>query len=72
MQVENEARVNLPSKQGSSPEQTTVLEESVYKVSGQLSTITRNQKYFRTRENRNFSRSGARRVSRVLLRNRQT
>ena len=55
MQVENEARVGLPSKQGSSPEQTSVLEESVFKISGQLSTITRNQKYFRTRENRNFS-----------------
>lgn len=55
LQVENEARVNLPSKQGSSPEQTTSLEESVFKLSGQLSTISRNQKYFRTRENRNFS-----------------
>lgn len=55
LQVENEARVNLPSKQGSSPEQTTSLEESVFKISGQLSTISRNQKYFRTRENRNFS-----------------
>lgn len=55
VQVENEARVNLPSKQGSSPEQTTSLEESVFKISGQLSTISRNQKYFRTRENRNFS-----------------
>ncbi|KAJ2896432.1 hypothetical protein MKZ38_005559 [Zalerion maritima] len=53
--VENEARAKLPSKQGSSPEQTTALEESIFKVSGQLSTITRNQKYFRTRENRNFS-----------------
>jgi hypothetical protein len=31
------------------------LEESIFKVSGQLSTISRNQKYFRTRENRNFS-----------------
>ncbi len=55
VQVENEARVRLPSKQGSSPEQTSVLEESVYRISSQLSTITRNQKYFRTRENRNFS-----------------
>ncbi|KAK3997548.1 emp24/gp25L/p24 family/GOLD-domain-containing protein [Cladorrhinum sp. PSN332] len=53
--VENEARVTLPSKQGSSPEQTSALEESLFKLSGQLSTITRNQKYFRTRENRNFS-----------------
>jgi hypothetical protein len=32
-----------------------VLEESIFKISGQLSTISRNQKYFRTRENRNFS-----------------
>ncbi|KAK3378291.1 emp24/gp25L/p24 family/GOLD-domain-containing protein [Podospora didyma] len=53
--VENEARVTLPAKQGTSPEQTSALEESLFKVSGQLSTITRNQKYFRTRENRNFS-----------------
>lgn len=53
--VENEVRASLPSKQGSSPEQTSALEESILKISGQLSTITRNQKYFRTRENRNFS-----------------
>ncbi|KAJ4293604.1 hypothetical protein N0V90_008887 [Kalmusia sp. IMI 367209] len=54
-QVENEVRAQLPSKQGSSPEQTSVLEESILKLSAQLSTISRNQKYFRTRENRNFS-----------------
>lgn len=54
-QVENETRAELPSKQGTSPEQTSALEESIYKVSGQLSTINRMQKYFRTRENRNFS-----------------
>ncbi|KAF2105657.1 emp24/gp25L/p24 family/GOLD-domain-containing protein [Lophiotrema nucula] len=53
--VENEARAQLPSKQGSSPEQTSVLEESILKLSAQLSTVSRNQKYFRTRENRNFS-----------------
>ncbi|MCJ1257646.1 hypothetical protein MMC24_005472 [Lignoscripta atroalba] len=53
--VENEARTQLPSKQGTSPEQTSALEESIFKLSGQLSTINRNQKYFRTRENRNFS-----------------
>jgi hypothetical protein len=65
LQVENEHRgAQLPSKQGTSPEQTSVLEESIYKLSGQLSTITRNQKYFRTRENRNFStvRSTERRI----------
>lgn len=55
IQVENEARAQLPSKQGSTPEQTSVLEESIIKISSQLSTINRNQKYFRTRENRNFS-----------------
>lgn len=48
-------RAQLPAKPGSSPEQTSALEESIYKISGLLSTITRNQKYFRTRENRNFS-----------------
>jgi len=54
--VENADLVaKLPSKQGSSPEQTNVLEESIIKISGQLSTINRFQKYFRTRENRNFS-----------------
>lgn len=53
--VENETRAQLPSKQGTSPEQTSALEESIYKLSGQLSTINRMQKYFRTRENRNFS-----------------
>ncbi|KAJ4346752.1 uncharacterized protein N0V89_010684 [Didymosphaeria variabile] len=54
-QVENEVRAQLPSKQGSTPEQTSVLEESILKLSAQLSTISRSQKYFRTRENRNFS-----------------
>ena len=53
--VENEARVALPSKQGSSVEQTSALSESAFKISGQMSVIVRNQKYFRTRENRNFS-----------------
>ncbi|KAG9236554.1 emp24/gp25L/p24 family/GOLD-domain-containing protein [Amylocarpus encephaloides] len=62
--VENEARASIPAKQGTSPEQTSALEESIFKLSGQLSTITRNQKYFRTRENRNFStvRSTERRI----------
>ena len=55
-QVEGESRsASLPQKQGTTPEQTSALEESIFKVSGQLSTISRNQKYFRTRENRNFS-----------------
>ncbi|KAF1969776.1 hypothetical protein BU23DRAFT_512666 [Bimuria novae-zelandiae CBS 107.79] len=54
-QVENEVRAQLPSKPGAHPEQTSVLEESILKLSAQLSTVSRNQKYFRTRENRNFS-----------------
>jgi emp24/gp25L/p24 family/GOLD len=55
--IENESRsASLPTKQaGSSPEQTSALEDVVSKISGQLSTINRMQKYFRTRENRNFS-----------------
>ncbi|KAK8205422.1 emp24/gp25L/p24 family/GOLD-domain-containing protein [Phyllosticta paracitricarpa] len=63
--VENEeSRAKIPSKQGTPPEQTSVLEESILKLSSQLSTINRNQKYFRTRENRNFStvRSTERRI----------
>lgn len=54
--IENESRhAALPSKKGTPAEQTSKLEESVYRVSGQLSTMSRMQKYFRTRENRNFS-----------------
>lgn len=54
--VENEPRAaSIPSKQGSTPEQTSVLEESIAKISSLLSSVSRQQKYFRTRENRNFS-----------------
>jgi hypothetical protein len=62
--VENEERAQIPAKQGSTPEQTSILEESILKLSAQLSTINRQQKYFRTRENRNFStvRSTERRI----------
>ncbi|RMJ24823.1 Endosomal cargo receptor Erp3 [Aspergillus sp. HF37] len=62
--IENEQRAQLPSRQGATPEQATALDESIYKLSAQLSTISRNQKYFRTRENRNFStvRSTERRI----------
>ncbi|KAF4976389.1 hypothetical protein F66182_17489 [Fusarium sp. NRRL 66182] len=62
--VENEQKAELPSRQGASPEQATAVEESITKVSHLLSTISRNQKYFRTRENRNFStvRSTERRI----------
>lgn len=45
----------LPQKSGAPSEQHDQLEDLVFKVSGQLSTVNRMQKYFRTRENRNFS-----------------
>ncbi|KAM5464707.1 hypothetical protein MauCBS54593_006798 [Microsporum audouinii] len=53
--VENEERTQLPSKPGTPPEQASAVEETIFRLGGQLSTISRNQKYFRTRENRNFS-----------------
>ena len=53
--MENEERAEIPTKEASPPEHMSGLEESLFKISGQLSTISRNQKYFRTRENRNFS-----------------
>ena len=63
-QVENEVRTPLPVKKGTTPEQTVGLEASLGKIATQLSTVARNQKYFRTRENRNFStvRSTERRI----------
>ena len=55
-QVEDEQKsALLPQKGGASQEQHSALEDTVFKVSSQLSTISRMQKYFRTRENRNFS-----------------
>lgn len=54
-QVENEPRANLPQKAGASTEQLSGVEETILKLSGQVSTLIRQQKYFRTRENRNFS-----------------
>ncbi|PGH27121.1 hypothetical protein AJ80_01077 [Polytolypa hystricis UAMH7299] len=54
--VENEElKAKIPAKQGAPAEQASAVEESIFKISGLLSTISRNQKYFRTRENRNFS-----------------
>ncbi|RPB26954.1 endosomal cargo receptor [Terfezia boudieri ATCC MYA-4762] len=53
--VENEERAEIPTKEAAPAEHMSGLEESLFKISGQLSTISRNQKYFRTRENRNFS-----------------
>ncbi|KAK9473232.1 emp24/gp25L/p24 family/GOLD-domain-containing protein [Dipodascopsis tothii] len=54
--VENEMRAELPIKQaGGSEQETSLFETSVHSLSGQLTSISRSQKYFRTRENRNFS-----------------
>ncbi|KJY02282.1 endosomal cargo receptor (Erp3) like protein [Zymoseptoria brevis] len=53
--VENEELAQLPQKAGATPEQVGSVEESITKLSGLVSTLTRQQKYFRTRENRNFS-----------------
>ena len=63
-QVENELRSQLPQKAGASTEQLSGVEETVLRLSGQISSLTRQQKYFRTRENRNFStvRSTERRI----------
>ncbi len=56
LKVEDESRsALLPQRAGTTPEQTSALEDTIFKVSSQLSTISRMQKYFRTRENRNFS-----------------
>jgi emp24/gp25L/p24 family/GOLD len=56
LQVEDESRsALLPQKAGTTPEQTSALEDTIFTVSSQLSTVRRMQKYFRTRENRNFS-----------------
>jgi len=53
--VEDEPRAELPARQGSTPDQLTTVDESILKISSHLSHISRSQKYFRTRENRNFS-----------------
>lgn len=53
--MENEGVAQLPQKAGATPEQVGSVEESITRLSGQVSTLTRQQKYFRTRENRNFS-----------------
>lgn len=53
--VEDEPKqAQIPTKGGADSAQTQQLEDAIFKVGGQLSTISRMQKYFRTRENRNF------------------
>ncbi|KAF2859742.1 EMP24-GP25L family protein [Piedraia hortae CBS 480.64] len=53
--VENEPRSQIPQKAGATPEQLSGVEETILKLSGEVSSLIRHQKYFRTRENRNFS-----------------
>jgi len=54
--VENEARAEIPIKQaGGSEQEASLLENSIHSLSGKLTSISRSQKYFGTRENRNFS-----------------
>ncbi|CAI2179232.1 7555_t:CDS:2 [Funneliformis geosporum] len=53
--IENEPRAELPPPKGIQPEHTSSMEESCLRLSSRLSAISRSQKYFRTRENRNFS-----------------
>jgi len=64
--VENEQRkAALPVKEGAEiPDGANKIEDFIFKLSGQVSTMSRNAKYFRTRENRNLStvRSTERRI----------
>ncbi|KAG8757551.1 hypothetical protein FRC14_001958 [Serendipita sp. 396] len=53
--VESEPRKETPGKPSQLSEHTSALEESIFKLSGMLSSIERSQKYFHTRENRGFS-----------------
>ncbi|EIM22857.1 hypothetical protein E3Q22_01747 [Wallemia mellicola] len=53
--VESEPRHELPKKTKYLQDSTQSLEDSLYKIQGQVSTLQRNQRYFRTRENRNIS-----------------
>jgi hypothetical protein len=53
--IENEPRREAPAKPGQVSEQTSALEESIYRLSSLLMNIKRTQKYFHTRENRGFS-----------------
>ncbi|WWC95791.1 hypothetical protein V866_002657 [Kwoniella sp. B9012] len=53
--IESEPRRVLSAQQQPLKEHTSSLEESTYKISGLLSSITRTQKYFHTRHHRNYS-----------------
>jgi hypothetical protein len=55
--VENEVRPNFQKDSTGKEEPATLteMEESLFRLSGSLTNIARTQKYFRTRENRNFA-----------------
>lgn len=53
--VEHDVRPEMPVKPGVGAEETSGIEESVLKLSSQVSQMSRTQKYFRTREHRNMS-----------------
>jgi len=53
--VESEPRREPPAKPGQIAEQTSALEESVFRLNGMLMNIKRMQKHHHTQENRGFS-----------------
>jgi len=53
--VESEPRREAPAKPGQIAEQTSALEESIFRLSGMLQNIKRLQKHFHTNERRGFS-----------------
>ncbi|GLB42984.1 putative emp24/gp25L/p24 family/GOLD [Lyophyllum shimeji] len=53
--VESEPRREAPAKPGQIADQTSALEESVFRLNGMLMNIKRLQKHFHTSENRGFS-----------------
>jgi len=53
--VESEPRREAPAKPGQLHEQTSALEESIFRLNGMFMNIKRSQKHFHTRENRGFS-----------------
>lgn len=53
--LQNEQRAGLPLKPGQPQAKTSEIEESLIKLAGQVTSVARSQKYFRTRENRNLA-----------------
>ncbi|KAK9462534.1 emp24/gp25L/p24 family/GOLD-domain-containing protein [Lipomyces oligophaga] len=56
--VENEDHAPLPLGMGQTSDDAngeSLLDNSIHSISGKLTSVARSQKYFRTRENRNFS-----------------